>query len=161
MNFLLFHRETLVLPYEAREVRKKLWYAVMPLKEIEEVPDVPESHFKFNGWISGSVFRISKKQSHPDNFLPILSGKIEATSVGSIIFITYRLFFSTIFFLIFWSVVCLLIMLLFIFSYQIYEYAAIAFLLGAGNYTIALVNFNMQIKRSQTLFRGIFSEEKR
>jgi hypothetical protein len=46
--------------------------------------------------------------THPDNFLPLIVGKIEATSKGSILFITYRMFPSTLFYL---SFLCLMLLL--------------------------------------------------
>ncbi len=157
INFLPIYKETFVNPYHAEEVKRKLWHAVMPVDPDTEYPDIPEENFLFNGWVGNHGFKISKKVDQPENFLPILGGKVDETSVGSIIFITYTMFFSTNIFLIFWTIVSVLISLLFLLSYHIYEYAIIAFLLGLGNYTVAIVNFNMQVKRSRTLFHSIFS----
>lgn len=149
MNLLPFHSETIVLPYDAREVADKLWKITYPISEGEEIPDRQRKTFKFNGWVKNEKFRISRQIKAPENFLPIICGTIEATSSGSILLVRYKMFFSSKVFLIFWSITTLLITLFFLISYKIYIYAFLSFSIGIVNYAIAIVNFNIQVKKSK------------
>lgn len=106
----------------------------------------------FIGWLEGENFQISRKLSRPDNFSPLLKGIIDSTSKGSIIFMNYRLMFSTRMFLIFWSVILLLLSLFFILKYNAYLYGAIAFGVGVFNYVIVYFNFKKQIRISREQF---------
>lgn len=148
MYLLPIARETWVLPYDEEETFKKLWKVSKPVKAEDSIPDVPEHHFLFNGWVRKNRFKLSRRNIRPDNFLPIIDGIIEGTSKGSIVFLRYRMFFATIAFLVFWSIVTMLIALYFYIYEKIYLYAAISFLLGIANYVIAVLNFKKQVKIS-------------
>ncbi len=146
-------REILVLPYTKEEIFKKLWKVSKPVKSADLIPDVPEQNFLFNGWVKENHFRLSRKILRPDNFLPIIDGRIEGTSKGSIIFLKYRMFFATITFLVFWSVVTLLIAFYFYLFEKIYLYAALSLLIGVMNYVIALLNFKKQVRISSRILQ--------
>lgn len=123
--------------------------ATRPLEKGVEYPETVEENFLFNGWVKETRFRISRKVRHPENFLPIIIGDIEGTSTGSILFIRYRLFFSSALFLIFWSAISLLLCLFFLLVHKQYIYAFIALSLGILNYVIATKNFHLQIRSSR------------
>ncbi len=112
------------------------------------MPDIPEQDFRFNGWVEEGRFRLSRKIRRANNFLPIMSGRIEATSMGSIVFIRYRLFFSTTVFLVFWSAITLLFALYFFVYEQIYINAAVSLLLGVANYVVTIMNFKKEVRIS-------------
>ncbi len=145
--------ETLVLPYDEREVFRKLWKVTKPSRPEEPVPDVPEHHFLFNGWVRQDRFRLSRVIVRPNNFLPVLDGKLEGTSKGTLVFLRYHLFFATVVFLVFWSVVTVLVALYFYHFEQIYLYAAISLLSGIANYVIAVLNFKKQVAISSRMFK--------
>lgn len=147
-------RETIVLPFSGKEVEEKLWLYVLPVKG-EMIPDVKDDFFLFNGWVKRGRFKISRKIKTPQNFLPLIYGEIEETSRGCLLFIRYSLFFSSNFFLIFWSIVTLFLTFFFIFFYDILLYALVAFFIGVGNYLIALANFNIQVKKSRAILYDI------
>lgn len=155
MILLPVKRETIVLPFPADEVEKKLWLSIFPVKAGESMPDKRDELFLFNGWIKNRKFKISRRLRSPENFLPLMKGNIEETSLGSLLFIRYSLFFSSIFFLIFWSIVTLFLTFFFVYFYGIILYAAISFSLGIGNYVVAVANFNMQVKKSKILLEEI------
>ena len=159
MTLLPLKTETFVLPISAEEVEKKLWDAVFPVKAGENMPDKADAFFLFNGWVKGRSFRISRRINTPENFLPLMKGNIEETSLGSLLFIHYSLFFSSIFFLIFWSVITIFLTFFFIYFYNIVLYGAIAFGLGMGNYIIAIANFNIQVRKSRELLNKVLTSE--
>jgi hypothetical protein len=149
MRLLPLYQETIVLPMDEQETAWRLEQVIRPLVKDVEYSDEAEANFLFNGWVKGNRFRISRRIRHPENFLPIMIGRIEGTSVGSILFIQYRLFFSAAMFLIFWTIICLLMSLFLLIFHQEYIYAAVAFGLGVSNYVIATKNFYIQIRSSQ------------
>lgn len=149
MHLLPFYQETIVLPYEASETIWRLQKAIRPLEKGVEYSEENEHKFLFNGWLKKGNFRISRRIEHPENFLPLMSGRIEGTSVGSILFVRYRLFSSVMIFLIFWSIISLLLSLFFLLAHQETLYAAIAVGLGIINYIIATKNFFLQVRSSQ------------
>jgi hypothetical protein len=159
MPLLPFKEETIILPYPAREARRRLQRLTRPVGEGLAYTTTEERQFLFNGLLKGERFRISRKLVRPENFLPLLVGHIEATSVGCLVFVRYRLFFATAMYLVFWSVVCVLMGLFFLIHQEAWGYAAIAFGLGFIQYLIAIKNFSLQVKRSRTaLDQAFFSE---
>lgn len=149
MRLLPVYQETLVLPLSARETAWRLKQLTRPVEKGVEYPEELEMRFLFNGWVEENHFRLSRRVQQPENFLPLMAGRIEGTSVGSILFVHYRLFFSAALFLFFWTVICLLLSLFFLFFHQEYLYAAIALGLGIGNYLVATKNFHLQIRNSR------------
>ena len=148
MRLLPYFQETKVLPYSGQETAFRLKKATRPLEKGAEFPDPVEKAFLFNGWVKENRFRISRKVKHPENFLPLMSGRIESTSTGSILFVRYHLFFSSAMFLIFWTVISTLLFLFFLIFYQEYTYAGIALASGIFNFYIATKNFHLQIRAS-------------
>lgn len=146
-------RETIVSRNTAEDVEKKLWLSTYPVKEGAYMPDKGDNEFLFNGWINNRRFKISRRLKSPENFLPLIKGTVEETSMGSLIFLRYSLFFSSNFFLVFWSVVTLFLSFFFLIFYDKALYALIAIVLGLGNYVIAMANFSMQVKKSSQLLR--------
>lgn len=158
MILLPLKRETIVLPFSAEEVEKKLWFHIFPIKPGETMPDKRDELFLLNGWIKDRKFKVSRKLRSPENFLPMMQGSIEETSRGSLLFIQYNLFFSSIFFLIFWSVITLFMTFFFIYFYGILLYGVISLLLGVGNYVVAVANFNIQARKSRAVLEEILNK---
>ncbi|MBL6449698.1 hypothetical protein JMN32_25535 [Fulvivirga sp. 29W222] len=146
MTLIPHKNETLVAPITALQALSRLSLVTQPagLSQSHKSPDI-----LFVGHIGKSSFRISRKVNYPQNYLPIIKGKIEGSSRGCIIFIKYRLFFSSILFFTFWTGMTMLIGLFFIFFPKEYGYAIIAFSSGVANYVVTLLNFNKQVKLSR------------
>ncbi|WP_224996675.1 hypothetical protein [Cesiribacter sp. SM1] len=160
MQLLPYKQETFVLPYPAEEALNRLRPHTRPVEEGFEFSTAEEKRFLFNGVVKKGIFRISRRVQKPENFLPLLLGRLETTSVGCLLFVSYRLFFSTAMYLVFWSVVCLLLTLFFLIYHQAWLYAAIAFGTGCVQYIIAIKNFSWQVNRSrQELEKVLFSKE--
>ena len=149
MRLLPYFQETLVIPWSGADTHRKLRQATRPLEIGVDYPDAVERKFLFNGWVKENRFRISRKIQHPENFLPLIVGRIEGTSTGSILFIRYRLFFGSALFLVFWSIISILLCLFFLIFYQKYIYSAVSLSLGIFNYVIATKNFHLQIRSSR------------
>lgn len=146
MTLIPHKNETLVAPITALQAISRLSLVTQPasLNESKENPGI-----LFIGHIGQSSFRISRKVNYPQNYLPIIRGSIEGSSRGCIIFIKYRLFFSSTLFFTFWTSMTFLIGLFFTIFSRDYWYAAIAFSSGIANYTVTLLNFNKQVKLSR------------
>ena len=146
MEYLPFRSETLVLPYDASELQARLTKVIRPVRNKYQQKTGENDEF--------TISRIIKQ---PENFLPLITGKIEATSVGCILFLKYRMFFSTNLFLGFWSVVTFLMTLLFVMGYNNYLYATVCFGFGVVNYSIAVANFNIQVRQSKKLLNKVLN----
>ncbi|MDN5203968.1 hypothetical protein QQ008_21435 [Fulvivirgaceae bacterium BMA10] len=147
-------QETLVLAITVEN-------AVSRLKRVIESRNISineEHDYLFNGWIENGEFSISRKIKAPQNFLPLVKGSIEETSSGAIIFVQYKLFQSTRFFLIFWSFITALIFLFFLIVINQYVYALLSLSLGLFNYVIAWLSFRQQIKKTRTLIHQVLLE---
>lgn len=153
MLFLPNKNETIVLPYDATEVEQHIDLFVKPVKNMgTPAIDKKEGEYFFNGWVRNGSFRISKVIKIPQNFLPLISGRIEATSLGCILFLHYRLFNSTILFLSLWIGICLFVAIVFGFVLDKVAYSIIALLFAILNYFVAVKNFSLQLKRSKQDF---------
>lgn len=109
----------------------------------------------FHGKILPFGFKISKIIQRANTFIPLLTGKIENTSSGSIIFLKYRLFPGALFLLIFWSVILLIVSICcFCFVREI-EIGLGCLVAAILNYLSTLLFFGRQLKISRKLFFDI------
>lgn len=160
MIWLLYFTETLVLPFEIKMVKSRLLEQVRFLETFKRpysstaAAGIP---YKFNGFFKENEFRIFKSLQAPQNFIPLVIGRIEPTSGGCILFITYTLFFSTRMFLIFWTLICIGFVLFFSLVHQNIFMAVVAFVLGLINYLIAVAGFKMHLKKTRRELHEIFS----
>lgn len=153
MTLIPHKNEILVLPITALQVISRLSLVTQPasLNELKE-----QKGILFCGYINTSTFRISRKVNYPQNYLPLIKGDIEGSSRGCIIFMKYRLFFSSLMFFTFWAAMTLIFGLLFLFLFEEYVYAIIAFASGAANYIVTVLNFNQQVKLSRkTIYKAL------
>ncbi len=115
--------------------------------------------YLFNGRINEDSFYISEKLSKADNFLPLIAGKLESTRKGAILFLDYRFFPGTLFFLGFWSVITALLTVFFLLVQQNWQYAVLSFSLGALNYFFVKNNFKRKVKRSQHILHRMLETQ--
>jgi hypothetical protein len=145
--------ETLVLPMPPEEVFFRLQKVTRPDAE----HPVPED-YRFNGVVENDRFRISRRVDAPENYLPLMAGDVEATSMGCIVFLTYRLFFSSFMFLVFWSIITLLLGVFFLVYPKEIHYALLSFGAGFTNYLLTIINFRRQRRMSREVFLRTLSE---
>ncbi len=158
MNLLPYQNAILVLPFPADAIEFKLRQKIKPLPDEFLPPVLTDKEYLFNGTIADYKFRISKKISHADNFLPLIVGKIESSSKGSILFITYRMFPSTLVFMGFFCLMLLLAALFFLLVEKNWTTSVFLFFILTGIYLISVLDFNQKVKISRTLLEKILSE---
>lgn len=147
MNFLPIHNETLVSPLSSHALIKRLSMSTAPvLKQA-----ISKGESTFQGVLEDDKFRISQQLRQPNNYVPLIEGEIETTRRGCLVFVTYKLFFSSFLFLAFWSVTCLGLCIFLTLGVQNYLYAALAIGLGILNYVITMLNFRKQVAISHAL----------
>ncbi len=121
--------EIVVSNLPGHEVFRRLHLAVKPADfqsfQNRSLGHDPEEVFLFNGKVGETGFAISKVVQKPDNFLPLIKGKVEQSSTGSLVYITYSLFPSVKFFLGFWFILMLL-------------FSMISYAQGEGLFTVFL-----------------------
>lgn len=157
MRWLPVQSKIIVSPLQAYEVIQLLQKATSP-------PSLDKKDHSnqtiFVGIIDQNTFRISMKLKVPENFSPIIYGKVDNTSIGSIISIEFSLFFSSQMFLIFWSTICAAASLLFIFLFNESVYALISLSVGLINYTVAILNFNKKIDECHQSLLNVLKMDK-
>ncbi len=155
LALLPFSRETIVSSYDAKQLSQRLGKVTKPSKADAWAPEGGEAEKSFNGWVKKGRFKLSRKVNRANNFLPLISGKIESSSMGSIVFIEYKLFVWTLSFLVFWLTLTGLFALYFFVYERIYLNAIFSILLGVANYVIAVLNFHKQVKISSRMLHEV------
>ncbi|MCA6074400.1 hypothetical protein [Fulvivirga sedimenti] len=146
MTLIPYKSETVVSTLPPQEVLLRLQLATMPAVERQKSKGAA-----FQGLIADDHFRISQSLSHPNNYVPLIEGQLDQTRHGTIIFLRYKLFFSSAMFLVFWTMITGAAGAFLLFTKQNYEYAALAFAMGLLNYVIVMMNFKKQVHISHNL----------
>lgn len=106
--------EMFLSPLGQEEIIRRMELAVKPVRyqsfKNRSLGDIEEEAFLFNGKIKQNRFAISQIVSRPNNFLPLIKGKVEGGEKSSLVYLEFSLFPSVKYFLVFW------IMLMFLFS---------------------------------------------
>jgi hypothetical protein len=155
MNPFPYHSEVLVSALSTMEVERRLEKVTQDVNFLDYEQRIRKG-FKFNGRVDEGSFRLSLAIDKPDSFLPLILGNIEETPKGCILFLRYRLFPSSSFFLGFWTVVTLVLTVFFGLSHKPI-YAGFCFLACIGNYSFAWNYFKRKIKISQEIFHRILN----
>lgn len=149
MTFLPYHYETFVLTQPSLEAIQKIHKVTTTKVLLQNQEGV---QYRFSGWVQENRFRISLKISKPNNYIPLVVGKIETTSSGCIVFVSYKLFPVTRMFLIFWSLFIALAGILASYQYQSFLYAVSSMLILGIIHWVTWSNFKIQLKLTrQTL----------
>jgi hypothetical protein len=115
----------------------------------------------FNGKVELDSFNLSLLVEKADSFLPLIKGRMERTPMGSILFISYELFPSSLFFLIFWTIASFGLGLLFIGMEHKWIPALICFGICIGNYLFVLHHFKRKVAVSSTIFRKLLNPKQK
>jgi hypothetical protein len=156
LNLLPFHSETLVSALSKKEILGHLIRVTREVNFLDSRTQL-DTKVKFNGMIGQEGFRISKAITRGNTFLPLISGEVESTPRGSIIFLRYRLFPGAVFFLAFWSLMLL--------GFSAYYFLAVSNLtngllclaLAFLNYAISMLFFHRQVKASREVFHELIN----
>ncbi|QHT67073.1 hypothetical protein GXP67_10650 [Rhodocytophaga rosea] len=158
MNLLPYQQSILVLPFSAQEIILKLSQTVKPFSGDEYLSRKPIDTFVFNGWVRENKFRISRRITHAENFLPLILGKIETTSKGSIVFVTYRIFPTVLFFMGFFCLILLGAASFYAITQKDFLTAGFMVLITLGIYAISILDFNQKVKLSKNLLEKTLSQ---
>jgi len=137
------HYETFVLVQPLGVVMDKISKATTSKMLLQ---NQEAGHFVFTGWSQGDRFRISLKITRPNNYIPLIVGKVEQTSTGYLVFVNYKLFPITRLFLVFWSLFIALAGIVTTYQYQAFIYGLIAASIITFTHWIVWSNFKIQLK---------------
>ncbi len=149
---------TMVLPFPARNVVHAIHERTHPTGVMVPPHAMPLQGYWFRGEVVQNQFWLSPKVEHFHSYMPVVSGRVERTPHGSIVFMEYRLFRSTQFFMVAWSLVTLFCVLLFTFGVPRTNLALMSATLLITNYLVAFASFTQHVKRTQALFNQLFEE---
>lgn len=113
----------------------------------------------FNGRVKEDGFRISRVIPVAHNALPLIIGKVEETSLGSIIFLKIKLFPAGILFLRTFSLLTALVGMVFLFIPKIYSFATVSFGIGLLNYLLLTFNFHRKTRENLTTLTGLLAAD--
>jgi hypothetical protein len=143
--------ESLVISHEWEEVSSRISRAL-------DTPfTVNDMTLHLAGWIKDFQFELTVKMRRIQFFNPRVRGTIEATSKGSLLFITYSYFPGTKVLLTFWSVVLPLLSILFFIESGNALYPAGCFLLVIFIHVMARANFAMHMKLTRKILHELLS----
>ncbi|MFM7628766.1 MAG: hypothetical protein ACKO44_04555 [Algoriphagus sp.] len=155
MYLLPFRSETLVSALSKEAIQSKLarvtHYALEKSNKGDNAYRLG-SQMLFNGQVGDGTFRISRILRKGDTFLPLISGRVEATPRGSLIFLRYGMFPSARLFLLFWTFLLLALAVAYGMGLQQVGKGLVCFALSGLNYGLALFFFHRQVRRSRELF---------
>lgn len=157
MKLLPVHNESIVLHERGEAFLIRLGEATRMVEKQTDTYE-PQGNKLFNGIVWENGFNISIMIRRPNNFLPLIQGEVVATDDACLLSLKYRLFPSTARFVIFWSILTVLLSLFFAIPYHAFLYAAISFSLGSVNYLLTLENFKIQVRKSRRIFHKILND---
>ncbi len=149
---------TMVLPFPSQRVLQAIEQKTHPAGVTVPAGLRPDRRYWFRGNIAQDAFVLAPAQELFHSYNPIINGKIETTSSGSILFLKYQLFKNTRFFLITWTVLTLFFTLLFSFGIPRMNLALISATLLIVNYLVAFASFQKQVKLAQEKFNLLFEQ---
>lgn len=153
------YSETIVLAYAVDEVMGLFDKNTAHQKEPILEGKVSDERY-FNGRIQETNFLISRKIKSPENFLPLIRGRIEPTRNGSILFLEYSLFFSTRLFLGFWTLLTLGIGSVLLFLKLKPEMGLYLISFGVLQYLLCMFFFHRQVDKTRDLIYKLLQTKK-
>jgi hypothetical protein len=158
LNLLPYHSETLVSALSKKEI---LGHLIRVTREVNFLDPRTQQNpkIKFNGMIGQEGFIISRAINRGDTFLPLITGEVESTPRGSIIFMRYRLFPGAVFFLAFWSIILVAFSVFYFGPIDNYLYGFICLGLAILNYVLGIFFFHRQVKSSRRVFHELINFE--
>lgn len=135
--------ETLVVTHE--------WDAIISRIEDEVSKPALIGTNPLTGWVKEDEFQLALRIRRVQFFMPLVNGKIDPTSKGSLVFLRYTMFPATRFFLLFWSIVLPLIGLAMSLTSGNWLYFPGFLLMVAFIYAVAWSNFKLHLGTTRRL----------
>jgi len=153
ISLLPSYRETLVSNRPAKDVLQRLAVSTSTKPFLQ--PDEPE--LLFTGWVMDDRFRISLRVRRANHYLPLVVGRAETTSTGSILMLRYTLFPTIQLLLKLWTVLIALGVGISTFQhktiYALWIASGMLFLM----YFIVWSNFRMHLATTKEVIRRVVS----
>ena len=105
----------------------------------------------FVGNVHHHSFHLSIRPKRPNSYIPVMSGEVESTSSGSIVFVTYKLFPSTRQYLSLWSLFVVAVGIVGGVQLSAFYLPASCILILLLIHYIAWANFRMQVRISRDI----------
>jgi hypothetical protein len=149
VKVLPFENRTLVVSHTHEDVFYKIYNSLKSHESLlSERRDL--SYLPFMGTVSMSSFRLVKNLRVSNSFVPVMNGQIEATRTGCLIFVRYRMFASSLFMLIFHSLLFASVAAYLCFAEGEILLACVALFAVFAVYLVALLNFYKLVKTSHS-----------
>ena len=152
IEWLPHESETLIVGHDWDVVLQRLDEASSP--EIIEPGRTPTP---LTGWIKDDRFQLMLRQRRPNSFTPVIEGKIDPTSSGCIIFLRYKLMPVTRMYLILWTCIVLVSVLILLFYYRDIKWGLGAMSIMVLIHGIAWANFKLHKKPLHDLIFKVLS----
>ena len=153
---LLYYEETMISSLKTDEIVHRM--KSMVRKPVKSDFKENEEQYIFNGFVNENSFRVSLKIKRPQNFLPLIEGNITDITNGSLISLSYKMFTSSLIFLIFWTFVTFISAIIIWFQYKWVWASSGLVLLGLLHLLIARLSFHKQLDISRQNLSRIFEE---
>jgi hypothetical protein len=166
MLMLPYQRFTFVSGLSAEELTTQLQQHIHPQGEPKNYQMTAEllylhiqplDNYTFDGWAKGYQFKIWQKIHYPEYLLPIIRGKIEPTSMGSIVFVRFSFARGTLFIMFLaLFVLCSLALVFLLLEKNFVNFLFIlAFLIGG--YMVMMLNFYQKVKIAKQLLEKVLA----
>jgi len=147
VNKLLFKKEevleTSLTPDEVVTLITAVTHTIQNLNKSTDLQHVSGIKPKFVGLTKLNFFCISKKVSHPQSFLPRVTGRLKRVHLKTVVSLTYQLFPLTRFFFFGFVLLCMLMSLIIYYrSFNLFS-SLIPCIAILVSYFIALANFKL------------------
>jgi hypothetical protein len=153
ISLLPSYRETLVSNRTTKDVLQRIAASTSAKPFLQ--PDEPE--LLFTGWVLDDRFRISLRVRRANHYLPLVIGRAETTSTGSILLLRYTLFPTIQLLLKLWTILIALGVIVSTIQhktiYALWIAAGMLFLM----YFVVWSNFRMHLANTKETIRRIVS----
>jgi hypothetical protein len=143
-------RETIVVPHHKVEIVQRV------VDEIE-APLRKGVQRNLTGWVENSDFQLTVRLRRQHLFMPLINGRIESTSKGSIVFLRYTLFPATRFLLLFWTIILPAVGFFASRNYGSYTPLAGTMAVLIIFHAVAWANFKLHLKNTRQLMTELLS----
>lgn len=158
MWLLPYFQETLVCSEGAESIWQRIQSHTQAPDQIQDTLVTAEmvylrrklaNQLIFRGILKKSAFYLQRNTPYPEHFNPLLIGRIEATSKGSILFVKYQLPGGVLFIFVLSTLIFLLVLMVFVFFQQNLVHSILALLFYVGSYTVMMLNFRQKLNISR------------
>jgi hypothetical protein len=150
IRLLPAYDETFVLTLSSDEVMRRI-------HDVTSMTVETDRPIFFNGWVKGERFKIALRHKRPSSYNPLISGRAEGTSQGTILFMRYQLMPNLKLMLMFWLMLIALGSLIISFQYKNILYLLGGVGVNALLYWIVRSNFQLQRQEARRALLRVLS----